>query len=95
VITLASQPPDQPYQAAENPFDLRGLGGVPLVTYQMAVAVTLLAVVAAAGSLVVRVRRAGRVVEQTMQPTSASLWLQPSGSGSQDQSTTGASRAAW
>jgi hypothetical protein len=33
------------------------------------------------------------VVEQTMQPTQTSLWLRPSGSASQDQSTTGASRA--
>ena len=35
------------------------------------------------------------VVEQTMQPTSVSLWLRPSVSGSQDQSGTGASRSAW
>jgi hypothetical protein len=35
------------------------------------------------------------VVDHTMQPTQVSLWLRPSGSASQDQSTTGASRAAW
>src|SRR5206468_2670007 len=34
------------------------------------------------------------VVEQTMQPTSASLWLGPSSSASQDKDTTDASRAA-
>jgi hypothetical protein len=34
------------------------------------------------------------VVEQTMQPTSASLWLRPSASGSPGQRGTGASRAA-
>ena len=34
------------------------------------------------------------VVEQTMQPTRVSLWLRPSVSASQDQSRTGASRAA-
>jgi hypothetical protein len=34
------------------------------------------------------------VADQTMQPTQVSLWLRPSGSASQDQSTTGASRAA-
>jgi hypothetical protein len=34
------------------------------------------------------------VVEQTMQPTSVSLWLRPSVSASQDQSGTGASRSA-
>jgi hypothetical protein len=35
------------------------------------------------------------VVEQTVQPTSVSLWLRPSVSASQDQSGTGASRSAW
>ena len=35
------------------------------------------------------------VVDQTMQPTSVSLWLRPSVSASQDQSSTGASRSAW
>jgi hypothetical protein len=35
------------------------------------------------------------VVEQTMQPTSVSLWLRPSVSASKDQSGTGASRSAW
>jgi hypothetical protein len=34
------------------------------------------------------------VVEQTMQPTSVSLWLRPSSSASQDQTTTNASRAS-
>jgi Zn-dependent protease with chaperone function len=34
------------------------------------------------------------VADQTMQPTQVSLWLRPSGSASQDQSTTGASRTA-
>jgi hypothetical protein len=34
------------------------------------------------------------VVDQTMQPTQVSLWLRPSGSASQDQCTTRASRAA-
>jgi hypothetical protein len=34
------------------------------------------------------------VVEQTMQPASASLWLRPSASASPDQRGTGASRAA-
>jgi hypothetical protein len=35
------------------------------------------------------------VVDQTMQPTQASLWLRPPGSASQDQRIPGASRAAW
>jgi hypothetical protein len=34
------------------------------------------------------------IVDQTIQPTQASLWLRPSGGASQDHSTTGASRAA-
>jgi hypothetical protein len=58
VITLAPRPFDRPYQAAANPLDLSGLGGAPLVLYQTAFAVTNLAVVVAAGSLVVRFRRA-------------------------------------
>jgi hypothetical protein len=57
-ITLAPRPFDQAYQAAENPLDLRGVGGPLLVTYQVAFAVTNLAIVVAAGSLVVRFRRA-------------------------------------
>jgi hypothetical protein len=35
------------------------------------------------------------VVDQTVQPTSVSLWLRPSVSASQDESSTGASRSAW
>jgi hypothetical protein len=58
VITLSSQPLDQPYQAPESPLDLRGLGGALLVVYQLAFGVTNLAVVVAAGSLVVRFRGA-------------------------------------
>jgi hypothetical protein len=57
-ITLAPRPFDQPYQATENPLDLSGLSGVPLVSYQLAFAVTNLAVVVGAVSLVVRFRRA-------------------------------------
>jgi hypothetical protein len=34
------------------------------------------------------------VVDQTMQPTSVSLWLRPSGSVGQDQRRAGASRLA-
>jgi hypothetical protein len=56
VITLAPRPFDRPYQAAANPLDLSGLGGTPLVLYHTAFAVTNLAVVVAAGSLVVRFR---------------------------------------
>ena len=55
-ITLAPQSFDQPYQPAENPLDLSGLGGVLLVIYQLAFAVANLAVVVGAASLVVRFR---------------------------------------
>jgi hypothetical protein len=57
-ITLALRPFDQPYRGTDNPLDLRGLGGALLVIYQLAFAVTNLAVVVGAGSLVVRFRRA-------------------------------------
>jgi hypothetical protein len=58
VVTLAPGPLDPRYQAVGGPFDFRGLSGVVLVANQVALAVTLLAVVVAAGSLVVRFRRA-------------------------------------
>ena len=58
VVTLADGPLDPRYAAVGGPFDLRGLGGVLLVAYQVALAVTVLAVVVAAGSLVGRFRRA-------------------------------------
>jgi hypothetical protein len=55
---VASGPLDPKYQAVGGPFDFRGLGGALLVVNQLALAVTTLAVVVAAGSLVVRFRRA-------------------------------------
>jgi len=58
VGTLAGGPLDPRYQALGGPFDLRGLGGLLLVANQLALAVTTLAVVVAAGSLVGRFRRA-------------------------------------
>jgi hypothetical protein len=57
-IGLAPRSLDQPYRTPDNPFDLTGLGGPLLVVYQLAFAVTNLAVVVAAASLVVRFRRA-------------------------------------
>jgi hypothetical protein len=65
-ITLAPRPFDQPYQAAVNPLDLSGLGGALLVIYQGAFAVTNLAVVVGAASLVVRFRRARGVERQQL-----------------------------
>jgi hypothetical protein len=57
-IALAPRPFDRPYRATGNPLDLSDLGGALLVTYQGAFAVTNLAVVVGAASLVVRFRRA-------------------------------------
>jgi len=65
-ITLPARPFDRPYQGAGNPLDLRGLGGALLVTYQLAFAVTNLAVVVGAASLVVRFRRARGIERQQL-----------------------------
>jgi hypothetical protein len=66
-ITLAPRPFGQPYQATGNPLDLHGLSGALLVTYQLAFAVTNLAVVVGAASLVVRFRRARGTERQQLQ----------------------------
>jgi hypothetical protein len=58
VVTLAPEPLHPRSQAVGSPFDLRRLSGVVLVANQVALAVTLLGVLVAAGSLVVRFRRA-------------------------------------
>jgi hypothetical protein len=58
VVTVAGGPVDPRFQALGGPFDLRGLGGTLLAANQAALAVTTLAMVAAAGSLVGRFRRA-------------------------------------
>jgi hypothetical protein len=66
VVTLAGGPMDPRYQAVEGPFDFRGLGHVVLVADQLALAVTTLGVVVAAGSLVVRFRRVGGIERQQL-----------------------------
>jgi hypothetical protein len=58
VATLTGGPLDPRDQVLGGPFDLRGHGGALLVANQVALAVTTVAVVAAAGSLVGRFRRA-------------------------------------
>jgi len=65
-LAVASGPLDPQYQAVGGPFDLRGQGGVLLVVNQLALAVTTLAVVVGAGSLVVRFRRARGVERQQL-----------------------------
>jgi hypothetical protein len=63
---VASGPLDPRYQVVGGPFDLRGLGGGLLVANQLAVAFSILAVVVAAGSLVVRFGRARGVERQQL-----------------------------
>jgi hypothetical protein len=67
VIMLAPRSFDPGSRTPENPFDLTGLGGALLVVYQLTFAVTNLAVVVGAGSLVVRFRRAHGTERQQLQ----------------------------
>jgi len=65
-LAVASGPLDPQYQLLGGPFELRGQGGVLLVVNQLALAVTTLAVVVGAASLVVRFRRARGVERQQL-----------------------------
>jgi hypothetical protein len=67
VATLTRGPLDPRYESLGGPFDLRGHGGLLLVANQVALAVTTLAVVVAAGSLVGRFRRARGVERLQLQ----------------------------
>jgi hypothetical protein len=58
VATLAPKPSPARYQPLDSPFDFDAFRGVVLVVDLLAQAVTVLAMVVAAGSLVVRFRRA-------------------------------------
>jgi hypothetical protein len=64
-VAVARGSLDPRYQA-ENLLDFRGLGGVLLVVNQLALGVTLLALMVAAGSLVARFRRARGVERQQL-----------------------------
>ena len=64
---LAPRSFDPGSRTPDNPFDLTGLGGALLVVYQLTFAVTNLAVVVGAGSLVVRFRRASGTERQQLQ----------------------------
>ena len=57
-VTFGPWPAVQPAQAFDSPLDLRGLDGGLVVVYQAAFAVTIIALVLAAASLVGRFRRA-------------------------------------
>jgi hypothetical protein len=74
-LAVVSGPLDPQYQVLGGPFDLRGLGGVLLVVNQLALAVTTLAVVVGAGSLVVRFRRARGVERQQLRWVAAAAAL--------------------
>ena len=65
-VTLAPKPSDQPSQTVDNPLDLHALSGVLLVANQGAFAVTIIAFVVAAASLVVRFRHARGVERQQL-----------------------------
>ncbi len=64
-VPLALPPPGS-YQALDSPFDFHTLHGALLVIDQVALAVTVLAVMVAAGSLVARFRRARGVERQQL-----------------------------
>jgi hypothetical protein len=65
-VALAPGLVDPRYQAANGPFDFRGLGGALLAADQVGLAVTTLAVVVGAASVVVRFRRARAVERQPL-----------------------------
>jgi hypothetical protein len=65
-LAVVSGPLDPQYQLLGGPFDFRGQGGVLLVVNQLALAVTSLAVVVGAASLVVRFGRATGVERQQL-----------------------------
>jgi hypothetical protein len=67
MIVLAPRSFDPGSRTPDNPFDLTGLGGALLVVYQLTFAITNLAVVVGAGSLVVRFRRARGTERQQLQ----------------------------
>jgi hypothetical protein len=66
LVPLAPGSVDPYHQVVGSPFEFRGLGGVPLVVNQLALAFTTLAVVVCAGSPVMRFRRAGGVERQQL-----------------------------
>jgi hypothetical protein len=65
-VAVARGSLDPRYQVESNPLDFRGLGGALLVVNQLALGVTLLALMVAAGSLVVRFGRARGVERQQL-----------------------------
>jgi hypothetical protein len=66
VVTVAPKPSPLDYQALDSPFDFDAFGGIVLVVDLLAQAVTILAMVVGAGSLVLRFRRARGVERQQL-----------------------------
>jgi hypothetical protein len=65
-VAVARGSLDPRSQAESNPLDFRGLGGALLLVNQLTLGVTLLALMVAAGSLVVRFRRARGIERQQL-----------------------------
>jgi hypothetical protein len=65
-MPLAPRPPAWRYQVVDNPLDLRPFDGALLGAYRAALAVTVLGILAGAGSLVVRFRRARGIERQQL-----------------------------
>jgi hypothetical protein len=65
-MPLAPRPPQERYGAVDNPFDLRPFDGTLLLANRALLAVTVLGVLAGAGSLVVRFRRARGIERQQL-----------------------------
>jgi hypothetical protein len=66
VVTLLPRPAGRRAQAIDSPLDLHALDGGLLVAYQAAFAITIIALVVAAASLVVRFRRARGIERQQL-----------------------------
>jgi hypothetical protein len=66
VVTLGPGPGDRVAPAVDSPLDLQAFDGGLLIAYRVAFAVTIIAVVVAAASLVVRFRRARGIERQQL-----------------------------
>ncbi|HYY78641.1 MAG TPA: hypothetical protein VFD04_05570, partial [Actinomycetes bacterium] len=65
-VTLTPRPLDPQYQSVDNPLAVHALGDAPMTANQAALGVTVAAVLAAAGSLVVRFRRSSGTERQQL-----------------------------